>query len=70
VLVPGVVIPKGSWRAVVLLLEQPRRIPPTGFQFDVLQRVGDRIVGGSTYRIESRSHRRRPRVPRGLAIKG
>jgi hypothetical protein len=55
VLLPEVIIPAGSWRTVVMYLEQPSRIPANGLQFDVLQRVGDRIVGGSTYRIEPRA---------------
>jgi photosystem II stability/assembly factor-like uncharacterized protein len=53
VLVAGVVIPPNDWRAVAIRLELPRRLPAEGIQFDVLQRVGDRIVGGSTYRIEN-----------------
>jgi hypothetical protein len=53
VLVAGVVIPADSWRAIAIRLELPRRLPPAGVQFDVLQRVGGRIVGGSTYRIEN-----------------
>jgi hypothetical protein len=59
VLVPGIVVPAGGWRAVTIAVEQPRQIPAVGVQFDVIQRIGDRIVGGSTYRFEPR---RRPQV--------
>jgi hypothetical protein len=55
VLVAGVVIPPEDWRAVALRLELPQRLPAEGIQFDVLQRVAGRIVGGSTYRIEGRA---------------
>jgi len=55
VLVAGVVIPPEDWRAVAFRLELPRRLPAEGVQFDVLQRVAGRIVGGSTYRIAGRA---------------
>jgi hypothetical protein len=54
VLVPRIVVPPGGWRAVTMAVEQPREIPAVGVQFDVMQRVGHRIVGGSTYRFEPR----------------
>lgn len=55
VLVPSVVIAPGERRVVALRLELPQRLPAEGIQFDVLQRVAGRIVGGNTYRIEGRA---------------
>jgi hypothetical protein len=64
VLVPGIMVPAGGWRVVTLAVERPRRIPAIGIQFDVIQRVGNRIVGGSTYRFEPRARARVDLHPR------
>jgi len=54
-LAAGVVISPESSRAVALRLELPQRLPAGGVQFDVLQKVSGRIVGGNTYRIEGQA---------------
>jgi photosystem II stability/assembly factor-like uncharacterized protein len=49
VIASGVVLPAGSWRAIALHVELPAQASRDAVQFDVIQRVGQRIVGGNTY---------------------
>jgi photosystem II stability/assembly factor-like uncharacterized protein len=48
----GIVIEPESLRNAMTLIRLPRRASAEGLQFDLVQQVGERIVGGNTYRFE------------------
>ena len=55
VIASDVMLPPGDWRTIALVVEVPASASRAEGQFDLIQRVGTRIVGGNTYVIPKRT---------------
>ncbi len=55
--VPNLLLPADGPLGISFKVELPKKTPPGEYQFDVIQKNGKRLIGGSSYRLRVRPRR-------------